>query len=143
MKGRLPVEVDQAMNLLPLERNCDVLVGLKNLKRKFHIHNARDSGHKALRKRIGGLTVCEILKFLCRSPRLIGYRATVHDSFASRHPQFRGMILQIVRRPVANLPNSLQIRFAIPCPRQSLRGHRQYREQDKDHGPEKHMYLLD
>ena len=44
MQRRLPVGVDQPVNLGPLERDRDVLGSLENLKRKLHVHDPRDAG---------------------------------------------------------------------------------------------------
>ena len=88
VRRRLPVGVDQPVNLGPLEGDRDVLGGLENLKRKLQVHDPRDAREIALPQRIGRLPVGEILDLLRGGPRLIRNRAAFDDALARGIPSF-------------------------------------------------------
>jgi len=114
----LPIEVNQTENLRPFERDCYPIRRLENLEGKFHIHDPRDTRHIAICQGIGRFPVCKILQLFLGRPRLIGNLATVDNAYTGRHAILRTMVLKVVRRSVANVPNTLKIWHSVRCPRQ-------------------------
>src|SRR5205085_7740687 len=106
---------DQAKNLGPLESDRNVIARLKNLKWEFHVHDARNAWHEALRERIGGLTVLVVFLLFRGRGWLVRNLAALDYASAGRHAVPRAVVLQIVRRSVADLPDALKIRFAVGC----------------------------
>jgi hypothetical protein len=58
-RGAAPVRVDQTEHLLPFERHRDGIPHLEDLKRIFHVHDARHAWKEALRKRVGRRSLFE------------------------------------------------------------------------------------
>ena len=116
----LSVGIDEAEHRRPLEGDRDVLGCLENLKWKLHVHDPGDAGHITTRQRIGRLPVREVLELFRRGRRLVRNLAAFDDSLACGHPIPCGMILKIVGCPVADLPNPLEVRFAVGSARQRL-----------------------
>ena len=108
--------VDRPVHLRPLEGHRDVFGRLEDLERELHVHDARHAGQVAVGHRIGRRPVRDVLGPLHRRPRLIRNRAALHDARSSRHPVTCHVPLEVGRRPIAHLPDPLQIRLALGGP---------------------------
>ena len=121
MRRRLAVGVDEAVDQRPLEGDSDMVGGLEDLVRIFHVHDARHAGQEALRQRVGGLAVLVVGEsfglelWFVRNFRAIEYAST------GRHPVACGMIAEVVGGAAVGEPDSLKIRAAL-CGARDLRG---------------------
>src|SRR5262249_37666734 len=107
---------------------------LEDLKRKWHVGDARHAREVTLCFRIRSGTVLIVLLLLGESPRLIRNRVALHDTLArglaapGRQPgePLPGMVLNVPGRRVDDLPDALQIRLPGSRPRRrvSSRGER-------------------
>src|SRR5258705_2398079 len=94
---------------------------LKNLKWKFHVHDARHSRQVALREWIGRGALFKVLALLRRGPGLIWNGVALDHAAARRHFVPSGVIFQGVRRTTGSLPDALQVRLPVWSARDSSR----------------------
>ena len=113
---RRAVRVDKPDALRVLERHRHVGRRLEDLKRKRHVHDARHAWQIALRFRIGGRAIGEVLLLPLERPGLVGDLVAFNDSLAGGHAQPRGVVLDLPRRGSEHLPDALQIGPAVGRP---------------------------
>src|SRR5262245_8152512 len=143
--GMLTVQVDVTKAIV-LEQHADVGRRLNDLKRKRHVHDARDTRLKALRLRVQGETVLEVLVPCCQRRRQIRELAAFDNTLAGRDALGGLMVLNIPGGGGEGLPDARKIRLAIGSAGQPVRcsrsrrlsGHPVHREpsnpQQNDYG---------
>src|SRR5262249_16944341 len=112
------------------------------LKRKLHIHDARNAGQKAAGQWIELLAIDGVLLLLRRGPRLVRNLAAFDDAPARRHAVLCSVILKVVPGSISRLPDALQIRFAVWSAGQRLSIRRRGRQyQDKEEQSQTHREI--
>src|SRR5262245_36645574 len=113
MQRRLAVQINQPVNLRPFKSQSEMLGSLEDLKREFHVHDARNAGEIAFANGVESLTLVEVLLLFRGGPRLVGNFTAFDDAFARGHCITCRVIEEIVSSAAADLPNSLKIRFSF------------------------------
>jgi hypothetical protein len=103
------VHVDVASQIQILVIDDDVASELEYLKWVGHIRDARHARHVAVSLGIGFLAIRKILFSLLERPRLIRNRPSLDDALSGGNTGRAGVVLEIPRCSVLNLPDSLEI----------------------------------
>src|SRR5262249_19334022 len=107
------VHEDVADSVDVLEEKRDLLGALRNLKRVRHVHDAGDARQPALRVRIGGVPVLEVLLLLGQRLRSIGDLVALDDASPGRHALVADVVLYVPVSSSHGLPDAREIRLAI------------------------------
>ena len=95
---------------------------LDDLKRKGHVGEPRHARQVALRFRIGGRPVLEVLLLLRGRPGLIGDLVAFDDTLSGGHALLRAVILNVPRGGVRDLPEAGEIGLPVRRARNGVLG---------------------
>src|SRR3970040_1593710 len=109
----LAVQKDVANGMQVLVEDRDLVATLHDLKRKRHIGDARDAWQETPGLRIHGMTIPEVLVFLCQRGWQIRNLVSVDDPCTCGDAQLRMMILNIPCGGVQRLPDPLHVGMTV------------------------------
>src|SRR2546423_12439722 len=112
----LPPEGDRARDTAIFVHDDHGVGELKHLEWKGQKCYAWYAGQVTLALRILGRPLFEVLLLFPQRRRQVRDSTTLHDTESSRHSQARGMVLDVPRRRVEDLPNAHQVGLTIECP---------------------------
>ena len=113
------IDVTKTMNILIEDR--DLCGRLNNLKRIGHIRDPGHTDHLAIRFRVRGQAVPEILLPLRGGPRLVRNSIANDDALPGGDSQSARMIFNVPHGRVYGLPDALKIRISVGSSRRRIR----------------------